>query len=186
MFIVGGLTQMEVRVFHVVLCLMMRLQPCVWCVACQYLALSNLSAAVGKEIVIGSTCMLTPRDFVLEVGETDPVDEENDSPAPKGSKQPEKGKAGAAATADRLDEKRRARATASQKQTADANVAIDSDDDAPAKPTSRGPVRAGLLLFCRWISKAWPNIVATDCCWCFCVFDRCWRSISITRRTQAR
>lgn len=48
--------------------LMLRRHSKLFYVFCmQLLALNNLSALCGKEIIIGSTCMLTPRDFVLEV-----------------------------------------------------------------------------------------------------------------------
>ena len=40
---------------------------CVCVCPVQYLGLQNLAALSGKEIIVGSTCMLTARDFVLEV-----------------------------------------------------------------------------------------------------------------------
>jgi Sec1 family len=114
-FVLGGISQMEIN------------------------ALNNLAALTHKEIVIGSTSLLTPRDFVLEVGETEPLEVEEEDETPKAKKGDPKA-SGAQAAADRLDAQRRARASATQKQTAVDDVALDSDDDGPAakKPSTRG------------------------------------------------
>jgi hypothetical protein len=117
-FVLGGISQMEIN------------------------ALNNLAALTHKEIVIGSTSLLTPRDFVLEVGETEPLEaDDEDAETPKAKKGEPKA-SGAQAAADRLDAQRRARASASQKQTAVDDVMLDSDDDAPGskKPSTRGGV----------------------------------------------